>query len=84
MYANNGNCTEWRAICSEIIRLIRRARSAITSMILDQNCTLQSSITTLLVTLKSQNSVTANIFIDQVGSLLKSGNKQTFTSHFVR
>ena len=83
MYANNGNCTEWRAICSEIIRLIRRARSAITSMILDQNCTLQSSITTLLVTLKSQNSVSGNI-IDQVGSLLKSGNKQTFTSHFVR
>ena len=52
---NNGNWTEWSAIWSEIIRLISKSneRAArvwfeITSMISDQNCTTQSSITTLL------------------------------------
>ena len=45
MCVNNGNRTEWTAICSEIIQLIRRACSAFTSMILDQNCMTRSSIT---------------------------------------
>ena len=51
----NGNCTAWSAIWAEIIRVISksneraaRALFEITSMISDQNCTTQSSITTLL------------------------------------
>ena len=53
-------------------------------MILDQNCTTQSSITRLYyshfeITEFSQY----QYFIDQVAGLLKSGNKKTFTSHFV-
>ena len=51
----NGNWTEWSAIWSEIISVISKSneRAArvwfeITSMISDQNCTTQSSITTLL------------------------------------
>ena len=54
-WINNGNWTEWRAIWSEIIRVISksneraaRVRFEITSMISDQNCTTRSSITTLL------------------------------------
>ena len=50
-----GNWTEWSAIWSEIIRVISKSneraagvRFEITSMISDQNCTTQSSITTLL------------------------------------
>ena len=53
---NNGNWTEWSAIWSEIICVISksneraaRVRFEITSMISDQNCTTQSSITTLLL-----------------------------------
>ena len=52
----NGNGTEWSAIWSEIICIIpklnehtARVRFEISSMISDQNCTTQSSITTLLV-----------------------------------
>ena len=52
---NNGKCTEWSAIWAEIIRMISksneraaRVRFEITSMISDQNCTTQGSITTLL------------------------------------
>ena len=51
----NGNWTEWSAIWAEIIRVISklneraaRVRFEITSMISDQNCTTQGSITTLL------------------------------------
>ena len=52
---NNGNWTEWSAIWAEIIRVISksikrtaRVRFEITSIISDQNCTTQGSITTLL------------------------------------
>ena len=52
---NNGNWTEWNAIWAEIIRMISKSNEhtvqvwfEITSMISDQNCTTQSSITTLL------------------------------------
>ena len=52
---NNGNWTEWSAIWAEIIRMISKLNEhtvqvwfEITSMISDQNCTTQSSITTLL------------------------------------
>ena len=52
---NNGNWTEWSAIWAEIIRMISKSNKytvqvwfEITSMISDQNCTTQSSITTLL------------------------------------
>ena len=52
---NIGNCPEWSAIWAEIIRVISksnecaaRVRFEITSMISDQNCTTQGSITTLL------------------------------------
>ena len=52
---NNGNWTEWNAIWAEIIRMISKSNERtvqvwfeITSMISDQNCTTQSSITTLL------------------------------------
>ena len=51
----NGNWTEWSAIWAEIIRVISKlneraaqVRFEITSMISDQNCTTQGSITTLL------------------------------------
>ena len=52
----NGNWTEWSEIWAEIIRVISksneraaaRVRFEITSMILDQNCTAQGSITILL------------------------------------
>ena len=42
---NNGNCTEWSAIWSEIKRVIT---NVITSLISDQNCTTRSAISTLL------------------------------------
>ncbi len=52
---NNGNCTEWRAIWSEIKRVITKShdrvagvRFVITSLISDQNCPTRSAITTLL------------------------------------
>ena len=52
---NNGNWTEWRAICAVIIHVIsksieRAARVQFenTSMISDQNCTTRGSITTSL------------------------------------
>ena len=52
---NNGNWTEWSAIWAEIIHMISKSNEhtvqvwfEITSMISDQNCTTQSSITTLL------------------------------------
>ena len=52
---NNGNWTEWNAIWAEIICMISKSNERtvqvwfeITSMISDQNCTTQSSITTLL------------------------------------
>ena len=52
---NNGNWTEWSAIWAEIIHVIWksnghtvRVQFEITSMISDQNCTKQGSITTLL------------------------------------
>ena len=51
----NDNLTEWGAIWAEIIRVISklneraaRVQFEITSMISDQNCTTQGSITTLL------------------------------------
>ena len=51
----NGNCTEWRAIWSEIKRVITKShdrvagvRFVITSLISDQNCPTRSAITTLL------------------------------------
>ena len=52
---NNGNCTEWSAIWSEIKRVITKShdreagvRFVITSLISDQNCTTRSAISTLL------------------------------------
>ena len=33
--------------------------------------------------LKSHNSVGTNIYLTKVASLLKRGNKEAFTSHFV-
>ena len=52
---NNSNWTEWNGIWAEMIRVISksnehaaRVRFEITSMISDQNCTTQGSITTLL------------------------------------
>ena len=55
IYIYNGNCTEWSAIWVDIIRVVSksnertaRVRFEITSMISDQNCTTQGSITTLL------------------------------------
>ena len=52
---NKSNWTEWSAIWAEIIRMISKSNKhtvqvwfEITSMISDQNCTTQSSITTLL------------------------------------
>ena len=52
---NNGNWTKWSAIWAEIIQVISKSneraaqvRFEITSMISDQNCTTQGSITTLL------------------------------------
>ena len=52
---HNSNCTEWSAIWAEIIHVISnsnkhtaRVQFEITSMISDQNCTTQGSITTLL------------------------------------
>ena len=51
----NGNWTEWGAIWAEIIRVISKSSEhtvwvqfEITSMISDQNCTVQGSITSLL------------------------------------
>ncbi len=51
----NGNCTEWRAIWSEIKRVITKShdrvagvRFVITSLISDQNCPTRSAISTLL------------------------------------
>ena len=51
----NGNWNEWSAIWAEIIRVISklneraaRVQFEITSIISDQNCTTQSSITALL------------------------------------
>ncbi len=52
---NNGNCTEWRAIWSEIKRVITKShdrgagvRFVSTSLISDQNRPTRSAITTLL------------------------------------
>ena len=52
---NNGNWTKWSAIWAEIICVISKSNECtawvwfeITSMISDQNCTTQGSITTLL------------------------------------
>ena len=52
---NNGHCTEWSAIWSEIKRVITKShdreagvRFVITSLISDQNCTTRSAISTLL------------------------------------
>ena len=52
---NNGNCNEWRAIWSEIKRVITKShdreagvRFVITSLISDKNCTTRSAISTLL------------------------------------
>ena len=54
-FVYNGNCTEWRAIWSEIKRVITKShdrvagvRFVITSLISDQNCPTRSAITTLL------------------------------------
>ena len=54
-WINNGNCTEWSAIWSEIKRVITKShdreagvRFVITSLISDQNCTTRSAISTLL------------------------------------
>ena len=54
MMMNDGNLTKWNAIWAEIIcviskwnELAARVRFEITSMISDQNCTTQGSITTL-------------------------------------
>ena len=68
--------TEWSASWSEIIRVI--------SMISKQNCTTQSSITRLYYShFETTEFSQYQYFIDQVAGLLKSGNKKTFTSHFV-
>ena len=52
---NNGNWAEWNVIWAKIIRVISKLNKCtarvwfeITSMISDQNCTTQGSITTLL------------------------------------
>ena len=52
---NNGNCTEWSAIWSEIKCVITKwhdreavVRFVITSLISDQNCTTRNAISTLL------------------------------------
>ncbi len=46
---HNGNCTEWRAIWSEIKWLQNAGvRFVITSLISDQNCPTRSAISTLL------------------------------------
>ena len=51
-------------------------------MISDQNFTTQSSIT-ILTHFKIAEFGQYQYFLDQIASLLKSGNKQAFTTYFV-
>ena len=73
---NNGNCTEWSAIWSEIKRVITKShdreagmRFVITSLISDQNCMTRSAISTFI--LKSTSGY-ASLFTKYVPKLAPS------------
>ena len=92
---NNGNWTKWSAIWAEIICVISKSNECtawvwfeITSMISDQNCTTQGSITTLLhpfhfeIT-QIQDLVSSNILLMQHWAGLKL-NSSIFWGEKVR
>ena len=92
---SNGNWTKWSAIWAEIICVISKSNECtawvwfeITSMISDQNCTTQGSITTLLhpfhfeIT-QIQDLVSSNILLMQQWARLKL-NSSIFWGEKVR
>ena len=83
--SKSGLKNEWRAICSEIIRVTLKLdeRTNHKSMISDQNCTSRNSISTLSQPFWNRRIQSVPIFVWPNSRFVESANKKAFSSHFV-
>ena len=83
--SKSGLKNEWRAICSEIIRVTLKLdeRTNHKSMISDQNCTSRNSISTLSQPFWNRTIQSVPIFVWPNSRFVESANKKAFSSHFV-